>query len=381
MGVIDYNLAFKQIAPSYFDSARKGIELGNTIRNAPILRKLNEQRAELNEQNAALNEQKLTEGNINTGESEAMAIFRLTGNKPITPENYLANVQSFKRAGLPVQQQDLEVTPENIAAFEQLRQYGQNVSNAKSLTKTGGARRVFETDVFLRDEDGNIFTQQTFSDPNSQTSKVELIDVTGQGLSPKGKLSVVDRGTGETITESRTRDKDVNVQENTEKKKWDAAIKAGEETAAQISTIDNSIRVYDEALAALDAGARTGAVQKYLPSVQNASLELDNARNNLGLSIIQATTFGSLSEAEMEFALSTAIPTGMDEEGLKDFLRRKKEYQMKAREALAEAARQFSQGKTRADLIAKELDKTNTGNQELDAKKKRLEELRAMQDG
>lgn len=145
MGVIDYNLAFKQIAPSYFDSARKGIELGNTIRNAPILRKLNEQRAELNEQNAALNEQKLTEGNINTGESEAMAIFRLTGNKPITPENYLANVQSFKRAGLPVQQQDLEVTPENIAAFEQLRQYGQNVFNASQQSRTPGSLVEFNT--------------------------------------------------------------------------------------------------------------------------------------------------------------------------------------------------------------------------------------------
>ena len=141
-----------------------------------------------------------------------------------------------------------------------------------------------------------------------------------------------------------------------------ASVKAGEQAATNIVKVDKSIANIDRAIAALDKGARTGAVQRFLPSVKSASVELDNIRNSMGLDIIGAATFGALSESELEFALSTAIPTGLNEEALKDFLIRKRDVQQKAREALANAAREFSQGKTRAQLLtSQEAAKTPSG--------------------
>ena len=134
-----------------------------------------------------------------------------------------------------------------------------------------------------------------------------------------------------------------------------AAIKAGEEAAKSIKKVDVSINNINRAISALDKGARTGAIQRFLPSVAAASVELDNIRNTMGLDIIGATTFGALSESELEFALSTALPDRLNEEQLKDFLIRKRDAQKKARKALANAARQFSQGKTMAELIPQTL--------------------------
>lgn len=107
-----------------------------------------------------------------------------------------------------------------------------------------------------------------------------------------------------------------------------------------------NIRNLDKVVAAIDKGAKTGAVQKFLPSIQAASVELDQLRGELGLDIVGATTFGALSESELEFALDVALPTGLDEPELKDWALRKKSAQEKLAKELSQAARHFSLGGT-----------------------------------
>lgn len=83
----------------------------------------------------------------------------------------------------------------------------------------------------------------------------------------------------------------------------------------------------DEAIEAIDNGANTGFVQQFLPSIRTASVELKNVRNRLGLDVIGDVTFGALSKGELDLALNTAIPTGLDEIELRAWLVRKKQAQ------------------------------------------------------
>ena len=96
------------------------------------------------------------------------------------------------------------------------------------------------------------------------------------------------------------------------------------ESFDRIGKITANIRNIDRAIDAIDRGAGTGRAERLLPSVKAASIELDNMRNQLGLDVVGATTFGALSKGELDLALDTALPTGLNEPQLRDWLDRKK---------------------------------------------------------
>jgi len=60
------------------------------------------------------------------------------------------------------------------------------------------------------------------------------------------------------------------------------------------------------------AGANTGPLASKLPSFRAESVRLDQLRRKLGLDVIGSVTFGALSEGELQLALDTALPTGLD---------------------------------------------------------------------
>jgi hypothetical protein len=96
-----------------------------------------------------------------------------------------------------------------------------------------------------------------------------------------------------------------------------------------ITKIQGNIRNIDRAISALDRGARTGAVDRFLPNIRAASVELAQINKELALDVIGNVTFGALSKGELDLALEVAIPTGLDEEELRDFLVRKRAAQNK----------------------------------------------------
>lgn len=110
----------------------------------------------------------------------------------------------------------------------------------------------------------------------------------------------------------------------------------------------------DEAMAALDAGANTGVINSMFPNWKASTIELENARNRLGLDVIGSVTFGALSGPELEMALTTALPTRLDPPQLKDWLQRKKDAQVKLINYLEEQARFLSKpGNTLNDWLEK----------------------------
>jgi hypothetical protein len=119
-----------------------------------------------------------------------------------------------------------------------------------------------------------------------------------------------------------------------------------DESFDKIGRAQANIRNIDRAVSALDKGANTGAVQQFLPSITAASKELEQVRSELGLDVIGDVTFGALSKGELDLALETALPTGLDEPQLKDWLLRKKEAQSKLINNLDQAIQFFEDGGT-----------------------------------
>jgi hypothetical protein len=119
-----------------------------------------------------------------------------------------------------------------------------------------------------------------------------------------------------------------------------------------LSKIRTTIANMNDAVAALDAGAETGPIVSRLPSFRTASIELDNIKGRMGLDVISSVTFGALSESELAFALDTALPTNLEKEPLKAWLKSKIGAQQKLAAELRKAASFLGKpGNTIADYV------------------------------
>ncbi len=88
----------------------------------------------------------------------------------------------------------------------------------------------------------------------------------------------------------------------------------------KIGPIRQSLLTIGKARQALAEGAETGAIDKFLPDLREASIKLTNLMNQLGLEVISGATFGALSAGELRLALDTALPTGLQPEALDRWL-------------------------------------------------------------
>ena len=107
-------------------------------------------------------------------------------------------------------------------------------------------------------------------------------------------------------------------------------------------------------MGALSRGAKTGAIQRFLPNITQASVELGQIQKELGLDIVSAVTFGALSKGELDLALGTALPIGLDEAALTDFLTRKKSAQEKLRDYYRDQINFLDGGGTVAEFSAQQ---------------------------
>lgn len=117
-----------------------------------------------------------------------------------------------------------------------------------------------------------------------------------------------------------------------------AASKLADESFKRLESVKTNLANYDEAIRLIDEGAQTGVIASRLPSVRQASIALDNLQGRLGLDVIGNTTFGALSEAELKFALETALPQRLEGPALKQWLQGKKAAQQKLAAYLEQAS-------------------------------------------
>lgn len=121
----------------------------------------------------------------------------------------------------------------------------------------------------------------------------------------------------------------------------------------QLAGIRQNIALMGDAAEALRNGAETGPIASRLPSFREQSIKLDNIQAQLGLNVIQNTTFGSLSESELRFALDTALPSNLQGPALAEWIERKVAAQNKLASYIEEAAIFLgTPGNTIADWVA-----------------------------
>ena len=101
------------------------------------------------------------------------------------------------------------------------------------------------------------------------------------------------------------------------------------EAFASINTILTNMGNLDQVVSALDRGAATGLIESMVPAWNAATLEIRNLQGRLGLDVINAATFGALSEKELGLALSIGLPTDMQPKDLRKWALDKKEAQRK----------------------------------------------------
>lgn len=116
------------------------------------------------------------------------------------------------------------------------------------------------------------------------------------------------------------------------------AVELSGQAYEQASALSSANSTISEAIDAIKRGGETGAFERYVPNITEASASLRNAMDRMGLDIISATTFGALSEGELKLAMETAVPRNLDTPELLEWLERKQAANSKAQAMLLNAA-------------------------------------------
>jgi hypothetical protein len=174
------------------------------------------------------------------------------------------------------------------------------------------------------------------------------------GLDPRANLSADERIANDPNLSERVADSQSQIRE---------AVKFAEMQGSQrsqyidgaftsVQKLDQNIRNIDKAIEAIDSGANTGFIESnFFPSIRAATVELEQVQNMLGLDVIGSVTFGALSKGELDLALETALPTGLQEDELKVWLDNKKVAQSRLREYYKEQMDHLDQGGSVASFM------------------------------
>lgn len=119
----------------------------------------------------------------------------------------------------------------------------------------------------------------------------------------------------------------------------------------RIQNIDKGIRNLDKAIAAIDAGAKTGALQRFAPTVRASTAELEQIQNLLALDVLNSATFGALSEKELEVVKDTAMPDKLSPPELRKWLELRKSGEQKLKAYFKEQINHLDQGGTVASFL------------------------------
>lgn len=221
----------------------------------------------------------------------------------------------------------------------------------------GGPQRLKSSDVidgFVVTDNGDGTFRKTkvldFKDLNKSKSfsavTTQFRNGTVQQAAPNGKTIVRDPSGNVVEGDERLKVlKEANQNElkferakSGQREAGKQAITKSGEAFDQVAKIKIAVQNIDNAIQAIDDGAKTGPILSKLPSVRAASIQLDNIRGKLGLDVLGSTTFGALSEAELAFALSTALPTNLGPQDLRKWLVQKRDVQTKLADYLQDVS-------------------------------------------
>ena len=189
-------------------------------------------------------------------------------------------------------------------------------------SKYGKSDMLKFTGVQTDPKSGQQYT--IMSNPNDGTST--RIDVEGAiGQTPTQTLEIENKAT--------TRLADIEM-----------AQRKGFAAFDRASTMDESLIKLEAAREAVNNGAQSGFLARFIPSFSAATTALRTTANSLGIDIINSATFGALSEKELQLALSTGLDLNLQGAELKKHIADKIAAQTKMRDWLMSQAKILTKG-------------------------------------
>jgi len=179
--------------------------------------------------------------------------------------------------------------------------------------KSKGGKLHFSGQDTYKGSDGRYYLATGVGDPASGTVTPSVVSIDDGNPPPEGVTLDMADSIGLTPTE-RIKYEGMQTKVNRQVTRHDSGIK---DLTSQLSAFQNEDRLLSEAIEILKRGdANTGVIANMFPDFDRDTIALKNAGQKLGLNIIQNTTFGALSAAEMRLAMQTGFPTIMDEDDL-----------------------------------------------------------------
>lgn len=309
-------------------------------------------------QQKQLGQQQISENEYSMAVQRARVINRLATQVRQMP---MGQRGQFVQALDPELLQSLNIDPEQIKGVQLDDQsldaiIAQTDAALSSIDGQGPTADQRNRQELLNDLEGGIDPATGQLKPEDQltarqrNAAVELNLLERPGTRTGRERVATDRELTTQVAESEALIKDRVTRAENQAKNAEGQIK---EYFNQLQSINSNIANYNEAIAAIDEGAGVGAIQSKLPSIRAASVKLDNVQSRLGLDVIGNTTFGALSESELAFALSSALPQNLEGPELRQWIERKRDSQLKLADYIDNAIQFLSiPGNTLADLRA-----------------------------
>ena len=203
-------------------------------------------------------------------------------------------------------------------------------SETDALTRTGFIKSITDVNgkpslqanapVTLVDTEGNKKLAFPVFDKNTSEARFEDIEA-GEGWvisteTPEEKRLAEVQAAQQKKLESLQAELDLKPQIAAETALATAAADHAEKAFTQIDKIRTNNQNLVDARQALLDGADSGPLARLVPSFREQSVRLDAAQGRLGLDVVQSTTFGALSKGELDLSKAIALPNGLQEEAL-----------------------------------------------------------------
>ena len=169
---------------------------------------------------------------------------------------------------------------------------------------------------------GDQFTYE--HDPNANGG-FTLVKLGGRGTTDKEKARME--------SEAALRESDI-VQARTQAKEY----------FGRYDAATNQITSLRQARKLIEEGAETGWLKQHLPTFNANTQLLRNVANEMGIDIINSATFGALSKTELDLALSTGFPQGLNKSQTLKYIDEKIAAQDKFRRELLKKTNRLNSG-------------------------------------
>jgi hypothetical protein len=331
-----------ELQPFQLQQAQQGVDINKQTldANQVAAQQNSDQRILKSINDFAIGNQSIINQTVNTGDPAPLLQALTTRREKLVQQGL--PIDETNDAIADLQRGDIQSVVSGLSDGVAL--YNQGQGGSQQANSQFGSQKTF------KDSKGNLFLGTMKMNPNDGTVQSVLSSVDGSTKQPEGSISLVS-GLGQTSKEKSDTKvdetqqiEDIKVAAKGKGAAVVAGVAQGVKAFEKIPLVRTAIGNYNDAIAAIDAGAETGTFDRLMPSFNQASKTLDNTIKRLGLDVVGNTTFGALSESELAFALSAAAPDNMQPAELKNWFIAKRNAQEKILSGLDEVSTYLTGG-------------------------------------